>query len=31
MEITIFNPRLETDGNVLSAFLDMLTSAYLNK
>jgi arginase len=31
MEITIFNPRLDTDGKVLSAFLDMLTSAFLSK
>jgi arginase len=31
MEITIFNPRLDTDGKVLSAFLDMLTSAFRNK
>jgi hypothetical protein len=31
MEITIFNPRLDTDGRVLSAFVDMLTSAFLNK
>ena len=31
MEITIFNPKLDTDGKVLSAFLDMLTSAFRNK
>jgi arginase len=31
MEITIFNPRLDTDGKVLSAFLDTLTSAFLSK
>ena len=31
MEITIFNPRLDTDGKVLSAFLNMLTSAFRNK
>jgi arginase len=31
MEITIFNPRLDNDGKVLRAFLDMLTSAFLNK
>ncbi len=31
MQVTIFNPRLDTDGKVLSAFLDMLTSAFLNK
>jgi arginase len=31
MEITIFNPRLDTDGKVLRAFMDMLTSAFLNK
>jgi arginase len=31
MEITIFNPRLDTDGRALSAFLDMLTSAFPNK
>ncbi len=28
MEITIFNPRLDTDGTVLSAFWDMLTGAF---
>jgi arginase len=31
MEITIFNPKLDTDGKVLSAFLDMLTRAFLSK
>ena len=31
MEITIFNPRLDTDGKVLSAFLNMLTRAFRNK
>ena len=31
MEITIFNPRLDTDGKVLSAFMDILTSAFFNK
>ena len=30
MEITIFNPRLDTDGKILSAFFDMLTKAFLN-
>jgi arginase len=28
MEITIFNPRLDPDGKVLSAFVDMLSSAF---
>jgi arginase len=31
MEITISDAKLDTDGKVLSAFLDMLTSAFLNK
>jgi arginase len=31
MEITIFNPRLDAHGKVLSAFLDMLTSAFTSK
>jgi arginase len=31
MEITIFNPRLDTDGKVLRAFLEMLTNAFLSK
>jgi arginase len=31
MEITILNPRLDTDGKVLSALLDMLTRAFLSK
>jgi arginase len=31
MEITIFNPRLDTDGKVLRAFLEMVTSAFLDK
>jgi hypothetical protein len=30
MEITIFNPRLDTDGKVLSAFLNLLSSAFPN-
>jgi arginase len=30
MEITIFNPRLDTDGKVLSIFLNMLSRAFLN-
>ena len=28
MEITIFNPKLDTDGKVLDRFLDMLTGAF---
>jgi arginase len=28
MQITIFNPRLDTDGQILPAFLDMLTRAF---
>ncbi len=28
MEITIFNPRLDSDGKILNAFVDMLTSAF---
>jgi arginase len=31
MEITIFNPKLDTHGKVLSALMDMLTSTFLNK
>jgi arginase len=31
MEVTIFNPRLDTDGKVLSAFVDMLTGAFARK
>jgi arginase len=31
MEVTIFNPRLDTDGKVLSGFLDMLTGAFARK
>jgi arginase len=29
MEITIFNPRLDTDGTVLRDFVDMLVSIFL--
>jgi arginase len=31
MEITIFNPRFDTDGKILRAFIDMLTSAFLSQ
>ena len=31
MEVTIFNPRLDIDGKVLSAFVDMLTRAFARK
>lgn len=31
MEITIFNPRLDTDGKILNVFWDILTSAFQNK
>ena len=30
MEITIFNPKFDTDGKILSAFFEMLTNAFLN-
>jgi hypothetical protein len=31
MEITIFNPNLDTDGTVLSAFMQMLLNAFRDK